>query len=202
MGRNRKSEQLYTVTKLFDANDIDLSLASAGRTLYQSLAKAKERTRTNVYYTEKGIKFMFNPKDRKALLEVIQGDNDFWQAWVKQNETFDSTGFDKNRPTIHRINPDGNYEFGNIGVLPRGEHQQEHAKPVVVFDLDNLTIDTYKSQSQLTQLEGVKPYKISAMNKVFCEDKLFLQQKEKVRNELTDRNRKFFEKSGIEYRPI
>lgn len=130
--RSRKLEQLSTVTKLFTENDIDLSLVGAGRTLYQSLAKAKERTLKRQDYIAKAIKYMFAHKESEALIEIIQGDREFWRAWVKQNEIFEETGLASDRPTIHRLDSNGNYEFGNIGVLPRGEHQQEHAKPTAL----------------------------------------------------------------------
>ncbi|REB10031.1 hypothetical protein DVB69_04285 [Sporosarcina sp. BI001-red] len=202
MGRTKKSEQCRTVSKLFLENDIDLSLVSAGVTLYQSLAKAEERTRKRKDYVVKGIKFMFDSEDRKALLEVIKGDKDFWQAWVNQNKSFERTGLESDRPTIHRLNPDGNYEIGNIAVLPYGEHQQEHAKAVLIIDTDDCEIYSHKSLTKMAQSEGVKQSKVNAMSKAFREDDVFLQQKKKAKKKLADRNREFCEKQGIEYRPI
>ena len=200
--RSRVKEQINTVSKLFAEYDIDLSLVTAGRTLYQSLAQAKMRTKKRKDYIKKGIMFMFSSKDRLALIEVIQGDKAFWEAWVKQNVVYERTGLESDKPTIHRINPDGHYEFGNIAVLPYGEHQQEHAKPVVVLDTKAIQLTTYKTQTEFKKMEGVTQSQMTKINKAFEVDSHFQQRKENTRKELADRNREFCEKHGITYKPI
>lgn len=161
--RNRATELAYTVSRLFAKYDIDLDLVSAGVSCLKSLAQAKRRTKERLDYIAKGIQFNFNKTDRLALIEIIQGDNEFWQAWIAQNEIFERTGLEADRPTIHRLNPNGHYEFGNIGVLSSGEHQQEHAVPMLIMDTDNLTISSYESITVMMKAEGVKKSKVDAL---------------------------------------
>ncbi|MEX3745964.1 hypothetical protein [Lysinibacillus xylanilyticus] len=165
--RSIVNEQLSTVTKLFVEYDIDLSLVRAGRTLYESLRIAKHRTKKRKDYIAKGVKFMFNHKDRFALLEVISGDKVFWEAWIKQNEIYDKTGLEDDRPSIHRPNPDGNYEFGNIDVLPYGEHLQEHAESMalVTFENGNLSAQIFGSKTATATSIGVGIGKVNNMAK-------------------------------------
>ncbi|UUV23434.1 MULTISPECIES: hypothetical protein [Lysinibacillus] len=161
--RSKQKEQARTVSRLFAKHGIDLSLVEAGRTLYQSFIQAKDRTKKDPYYIKKGIKFNFNKKPSLALIEVINGDIAFWQGWFKQQAIFDKTGLEDDRPTLHRLDPDGHYEFGNIGALPWGEHKQEHAVPLLIIDTDNLTINSYESITKMVDAEGIKQHKIDAV---------------------------------------
>ncbi|MGE7948315.1 hypothetical protein [Lysinibacillus sp. NPDC093688] len=165
--RSIVNEQLSTVRNLFVEYGIDLSLISAGRTLYESLRLAKHRTKKRKDYIEKGIKFLFNSEDRLALLEVISGDKVFWEAWINQNNIYDKTGFDNDRPSVHRLNPDGNYEFGNIGVLPLGKHRQEHAVSTAVVILENgsLSAQIFGSKTTTATAIGVGIGKVNNMAK-------------------------------------
>lgn len=168
--RDRKKEQARTISRLFAKHDIDLELVEAGRTLYQSHIQAKDRTKKNPYYIAKGIKYNFNKEPSLALIEVINGDVAFWQAWYKQQAIFDKTGLEDDRPTLHRLDPDGHYEFGNIGVLPWGTHKQEHAVPMLIIDTENLTINSYDSITKMVDAEGIKQYKIDAVRKAKKQD--------------------------------
>ncbi|MFJ7731545.1 hypothetical protein ACIQXF_06570 [Lysinibacillus sp. NPDC097231] len=173
----RESEKVKTQTdivrKQFVENGIDLALVGAGQTLFASLEHARKRVKTDKSYIAKGIKYRLNLVDRKGkqtrlkprytLVKVIQGDNEFWQAWIKQNEVFEKTGLEADRPSLHRLNPDGHYEFGNIGVLPLGEHLQENAVPMLIMDTDNLTISSYESITAMMEAEGVKKSKVDAL---------------------------------------
>lgn len=159
----RSDKQTYTIRRLFAEYDIDLELVDAGRTLYQSFIQAKDRTKKNVYYIKKGIKFNFNRKPRLAVIEVIQNDKDFWEVWVKQDNIHKKTGLEEDRPTLHRLDPDGHYEFGNIGVLSYSEHQQENAVHMMIIDTDNLTIKSYPSITKTVEAEGIKQSKIDTV---------------------------------------
>lgn len=161
--RNRATELAYTVSRLFAKYDIDLDLVSAGVKLLKSIAQAKRRTKERLDYIAKGIQFNFNITDRLALIEIIQGDKEFWQAWIAQNEIFEGTGLEADRPTLHRLNPDGHYEFGNIGVLSSGDHLQENAVPMMIIDTDDSTIRTYPSITKMVEAEGIKQSKVDAL---------------------------------------
>lgn len=189
--RSRAVEQAHTVSRLFAKHDIDMSLIGAGITLLNSLAQAKRRTKEREDYISKGIQFNFNKTDRLALIEIIHGDNEFWQAWIKQHKIFEKTGIEADRPTIHRLNPNGHYEFGIIGVLSSGEHQQEHARPVIVLDTDIGTLTTHRSQKVFQGAENVSEYRVGKMNKAFRDDEIAVQRKQQARKELIDRNKEF-----------
>lgn len=161
--RSRAVEQALTVSRLFAKHGIDLDLVGAGVTLLNSLIQAKRRTKERGDYIAKGIQFNLNKTDRFALLEVIQGDKEFWQAWVKQHEIFEETGLDDDRPTLHRLNPDGHYEFGNIGMLSSGDHLQENAVPMMIIDTDDSTIRSYPSVTKMAEAEGIKQSKVDAL---------------------------------------
>ena len=165
--RNRATELAYTVSRLFAKYDIDLDLVDAGVSCLKSLAQAKRRTKERLDYIAKGIQFNFNKTDRFALLEVIQGDKEFWQAWIKQHEIFERTGLEADRPTIHRLNPNGHYEFGNIGVLSSGEHQQEHAESMALVTLENgnLSARIFGSKTATATAIGVGIDKVNNMAK-------------------------------------
>jgi len=162
-----KRKQLRTVINLFVEYDIDLSLATAGRTLYRSLRNARYRTRNRKDYIAKGIEFKFNREDRLALLEVIRGDKEFWQAWIKQYGIYEETGLESDKPSIHRFNPDGNYEFGNIDVLPYGEHLQEHAIPtaMLIFDNGSFSFQIHRSETVTAKFIGMNKGQTKTMKK-------------------------------------
>lgn len=195
--RNRATELAYTVSRLFAKYDIDLDLVDAGVSCLKSLAQAKRRTKERLDYIAKGIQFNFNKTDRFALLEVIQGDKEFWQAWIAQHEIFERTGLEADRPTIHRLDSDGHYEIGNIAVLPYEEHQQEHAKPVIVLDTDTGTLTTHRSQKAFQGAENVSEYRVGKMNKAFRDDGIALQRKQQARKELADRNKEYSKKFDV-----
>ena len=159
----RPDKQRYTISRLFAKHDIDLELVEAGRTLHQSFEQAKVRTKENPYYIAKGIQFNFDKKPRLALIEVINGDPAFWQEWYQQQAIADKTGHQDDRPTLHRLNPNGHYEFGNIGVLAHGDHKQEGAVPLMIIDTDNMTIKSYESITKMVDAEGIKQHKIKAV---------------------------------------
>lgn len=150
--RNRAAEQLATTISVltkYNKNEV-MSDIGAALSLYQSLYQAKNRTIRNKFYVGKGIEFKFNQKEREALIEVIEGDSIFWNKWIAQQEVFEESGFDeKYRPSLHRIDPAGHYEFGNIDVMPLGLHRQEHAKSnrALVFREGNL-IGKFKFDSK------------------------------------------------------
>lgn len=162
-------EQLRTVRKLFVDNGIDLDLVEAGRTLYQSLRQAKIRTKKRKDYIAKGIQYKFKREDKQALLELIQGDDVFWQAWIKQHKIFEKTGLKADRPTIHRLDSDGHYEFGNIAVVSRGEHNLEHAKAVIMLDTEAGKLTTYKSQTAFEAVTGISSSKTREIKKALEE---------------------------------
>ena len=131
------AEQRITVKKAFIQNDIGLEYTGAGLTLYKSLVKAKNRTKRDESYIKKDIQFNFDNAERKALIEVINGDTSFWNERIKQQRKYEESGFNEDyRPSLHRPNPNGHYEFGNITVIPYGEHLKEHAikTPIVMID--------------------------------------------------------------------
>lgn len=165
-------EQTQTVSKLFAKSGIDLALVGAGRTLYQSLRQAKKRTKKRKDYIAKGIKYTFNSKDSLALLEVINGNNELWQAWILQHEIFERIGLDSERPTLHRLVSNGHYELSNIAVLPSGEHQQEHAVLVYLIGISGGKLGLMRSDS-ITKLEnesGISKAQINSMDKCLYQD--------------------------------
>ncbi|MER2153221.1 MAG: hypothetical protein ABS917_03490 [Solibacillus sp.] len=199
----KKKEQTATVRKQFVNKGIDLSLLDAGVSLFSSLEQALKRTKNDKSYIVKGIEYRLNlvEKDGKqiklapryALINVIQTDNELWQLWIKQQEIFNRTGLEADKPSIHRPNPDGHYEIGNIAVLPLGEHLQEHAIPVIVFETDAEKLATYRSQTAFQDAENVSKYRVEKMNKAFRDDEISLQRKQQVRKEMTDKNKVYFE---------
>ena len=78
---------------------------------------------------------------------------------------------ENDKPTLHRINPDGNYDWDNIAMLPHGKHLKEHAKPVIVFDMEDLKLTTYESQTEFRKVEGLTQNQVNKMNQAFKEDK-------------------------------
>ncbi|WP_375199777.1 hypothetical protein [Bacillus sp. RS11] len=199
----KKQKQTAIVRNQFVENDIDLSLLDAGVSLFSSFEQALKRTKTDEYYIAKGIEYRLDlvEKDgaqiriapRYALINVIKVDDDFWQAWIKQQGIFERTGLEADKPSIHRPNPDGHYEIGNIAVLPLGEHLQEHAQPVIVLDTDTVTLTTYRSQTAFQDAENVSKYRVGEMNQAFRDDELSVQRKQQARKELADKNKVYFE---------
>lgn len=189
--RIEKAEHLNAVRNVLIANNIDLTLVEAGRTLYKSLILAKERTKNREDYRKKGIKYKFPKSYKRALLEIIQGDKEFWEAWIMQQEIYDRTGLDNDRPTIHRLDSDGHYETGNIAVLSYGEHLKENAKSVIVVDTEAKRFTTYKTQTEFQMVERINSYKMGKINKSFQNDVIHLQRKQQIRQELIDGNKVF-----------
>lgn len=148
-------KQLRTVTNLFVEYDIDLSLVPAGKALYRSLRNARYRTRNREEYKAKGIEFRFHREDRLAVIEVIRGDKEFLQAWINQYGIYERSGLESDQPSIHRLNPDGHYEFGNIGVLPYGEHLRENAIPTAMILLENGSFSFQVNWSEIDTAKSI-----------------------------------------------
>lgn len=189
--RSRAVEQAYTVSRIFAKYEISLEFVDAGVRLLNSLAQAKRRTKKRADYIAKNIKFNFKGVDRLALIEVILGDDEFWQAWIQQSEIFAKTGLEADRPTIHRLDSDGHYEVGNIAVVAQGEHQQEHSKPVIVLDTDAGTFTTHRNQRAFQGAENVSKYRVGKMNNAFRDDEIAVQRRQQAIKELADRNKEF-----------
>jgi hypothetical protein len=137
-----KSElaRIKTVTNTFKRSGINLDFVAAGTTLYKSLANAKNRTRKNKSYIKKGIQFNFNEEaPRKTLVEVIQNESEFWEKWINTQKAYNDSRYNKDyRPSLHRPNPKGNYEIGNLAVVPYRQHQKENAICTnLIFSDDN-----------------------------------------------------------------
>lgn len=178
-----------TIEILFIKNNIDLALLEAGIALHKALHSAKVRTKHDKYYIKKGIKFVFNDKLTLATIEVIQGDEEFWRAWIKLYEIWKRTGNNGDKPSIHRINPDGHYEFGNIAVLSKVEHLKEGSKIVLAYE--NGKISKYESHSEFMKETGVKQSQMTKINKAFkAENEKRKQRRKEQQKEWNDNRRK------------
>lgn len=132
-----------------EENGINNEHAEAARTLYQSNIQAKERAGKRKGY--ENVQYLLNPEPRKAIIQLINEEPDFWESWIVQQKHYKESGYvDSLRPTIHRLDSKGYYEIGNLAMLPMGKHQQEKAKPVAIIFVANGKI-SYKSIPTLTE---------------------------------------------------
>ena len=157
-------QQLAIVTKALEENGIDIEQAEAARTLYQSNIQAKERAGKRKGY--ENVQYLLNPEPRKAIIQLINEELDFWKSWIVQQKHYKASGYDKNlRPTIHRLDSKGHYEIGNIAMLPMGKHLQERAKPVAIMVVDNgnLSFKTAPTQTAAQKELNVSPTKLKKM---------------------------------------
>lgn len=153
--RSKEAEQLATVKKVLLANNIDIEDAGAARTLYQSCIQAKGRAGTAKGYEDR--EYLLNPEPRRALIQVINEEPDLWKSWIVQQKHYKESGYDDDfRPTLHRIDSKGNYEVGNIAMLPMGKHLQEHAvkTTLIKFTKNGLGIHQANSIKEMTKYTG------------------------------------------------
>lgn len=123
--RKGKEEQRATVIRALQANDMNLMDTEAALLLYASINRAKERAGKRSGY--ENVPFLLEQKQSKALIQLIKLEPKLWYDWKIQSLIFAESGNEKDRPSLHRTNPQKGYELKNLSMLPYGEHQQEHA---------------------------------------------------------------------------
>lgn len=160
-----KDEQRATVIRALLANDMDLVDTEAALLLYASLNRAKQRSGARKGY--ENVQFLLEPKQLKALIQLIKLETKFWEDWKTQSLKYAKSGNEDDRPSLNRIDPKRHYELGNLSMIPYGEHLQENAvaTSLVTFIDGKLNIqmsDTIKtfskrlgaSYQQLGDIEG------------------------------------------------
>lgn len=165
-----QEEQRETITRKFALYELDINHTEEGLKLYKSLIRAKEDTKNDPSYEH--VEFRFHWRPSLAVIELIERDPDLWEEWIKYYSIYEQNGFDENlRPSLHRINPKGHYEVGNLAVVPYGEHLKENAVATPILALDeqgNLYYQMFESKSDAQKTLGLSYNVISnPENKVY-----------------------------------
>lgn len=102
-----------------------------------------------IYYGGRGIKCLINVEELKIL-------------WFRDK------AYDMDRPSIDRIDNDGNYTFENCRFIELSENVKKNKfKPILQFDVDGNFIARFKSAREADRLTGIsyKKNQFSIMRK-------------------------------------
>ncbi|MHA2013350.1 MAG: NUMOD1 domain-containing DNA-binding protein [Candidatus Helarchaeota archaeon] len=98
-----------------------------------------------IYYGGRGIKCLINVEELKIL-------------WFRDK------AYDMDRPSIDRIDNDGNYTFENCRFIELSENVKKNKfKPILQFDVDGNFIARFKSAREADRLTGISYKKISSV---------------------------------------
>lgn len=120
--------------------------------LIRSGYSAKSRTEKRADYMKKGIKYEL-PLGKELVVYISTHKKELWMEWLKQTEIYLLTGKDKMlRPTIDRIDSNGDYNIDNIDFLPFHEHiQKDKAIGVTVYNFKKRSFREYPSMSSVAE---------------------------------------------------
>ncbi|MEI4770998.1 NUMOD1 domain-containing DNA-binding protein [Psychrobacillus sp. FJAT-51614] len=124
--------------------------------------KAKSRTEKRVDYIKKGIKYEL-PLGKELVSYTKKEKPEHWRKWLEQTEKYLQSDKDKMlRPTIDRIDSNGNYCIDNIDFLPFYEHiQKDNAIGVTVYDFEKRSFREYPSMASVGEALGCSRETIS-----------------------------------------
>ncbi|MBY0123617.1 hypothetical protein [Bacillus sp. S/N-304-OC-R1] len=115
-------------------------IEEAKELLIRSGISAKKRTEQGKSYIRKGIKYDL-PSGIELVSLIQQQKPKLWDRWVEQTKHFLHEGKDANyRPTIDRIDSNGDYCLENINFLPHFEHMlKDKAIPITSYNIKQRT---------------------------------------------------------------
>lgn len=148
--------------------------------LIKSGHSAKSRTKIRVDYMKKGIKYEL-PLGKELVDYIRSHKIELWAKWLKQTEKYLHSYKDTMlRPTIDRMDSNGNYSIDNIDFLPFHEHiQKDKAIGVTVYNLEERSFREYPSMSSVGEALGCSRETISRhCNSGVCYLDRFLIQSE------------------------
>lgn len=130
--------------------------------LIRSGYSAKSRTEKRVDYMKKGIKYEL-PLGKELVSCIKEEKPEHWRKWLEQTEKYLQSDKDKMlRPTIDRIDSNGNYCIENIDFLPFYEHiQKDNATGVTVYNFEQKSFREYPSMASVGEVLGCSRETIS-----------------------------------------
>lgn len=177
--KSQENRRNRTVLTLVEHGVIEKEYIKAAKLLFDSCtSRINDCNKKSGYYHDNNIKFEWDTIE-EFFIDCFDIDG-FWADWKKQDLIFQVTGKKNDRPTIDRINEEGNYSKDNIAVLSHLENvlkaKRKPCKALVIKNHEIVGLFEFDSKKQfIDEVKNILP--VNTLRNIKFNEGLFHQVK-------------------------